>query len=45
MADFIVDNAPEEELVKYYGGNFCKSSVIEGGYEAEGFFPALGKKR
>jgi PAS domain S-box-containing protein len=44
MADLIVDNASEKELARYYGDNYWKSSVAEGGYEAEGFFPALGEK-
>ena len=44
MADLIVDNASEEEPTRYYGRNYWKSSVTEGGYEAEGFFPALGEK-
>ena len=43
MADLIVDNAPEAEISKYYGDNYRKSEVIEEGYEAEYFFPALGK--
>jgi PAS domain S-box-containing protein len=43
MADLIVDNASEEELTRYYGRNYWKSSVTEGGYEAEGFFPDLGE--
>jgi PAS domain S-box-containing protein len=44
MADLIVDNASEEELTRFYGRNYWKSSVTEGGYEAEGFFPDLGEK-
>ncbi len=44
MADLIVDGAPEEEFAKYYGGKYRKSQVIEGAYEAEDFFPALGEK-
>jgi PAS domain S-box-containing protein len=44
MADLIVDNASAEELTRYYGSNYWKSSVTEGGYEAEGFFPDLGEK-
>ena len=44
MADLIVDNATEEELTRYYGRNFWKSAVTEGGYEAEGFFPDLKPK-
>jgi PAS domain S-box-containing protein len=43
MADFIVDNAREEEIARYYGDTYRKSAVIEGAYEAEGFFPNLGE--
>ncbi len=42
MADLIVENAPEKEIAKYYGGKYRKSGVIEGAYEAEDFFPDLG---
>jgi PAS domain S-box-containing protein len=42
MADFIVDRAPEEEMVWYYGRKCRKSKVIEGAYEAEAFFPRMG---
>ncbi len=41
MADLIVDNASEDEISKFYAGKYRKA-VIEGGYEAEGFFPELG---
>ncbi|MBC8359338.1 MAG: PAS domain S-box protein [Desulfobacteraceae bacterium] len=44
MADLIVDNAPEEEISKYYGGKFRESNVTNGGYEAEDFFPNIGKE-
>jgi PAS domain S-box-containing protein len=44
MADFIVDQAPEEEMVWYYGRKCRKSKVIEGAYEAEAFFPKMGEK-
>ena len=44
MADLIVDHASEEELTRYYGRNYWKSPVTEGGYEAEGFFRDLGAK-
>jgi len=37
MADFIVDQAPEEEMVWLYGGKCRKSNVIEGAYEAKLF--------
>ena len=42
LADFIVDNASEEDIIKYYGNTYRKSAIIEGAYEAEGFFPTLG---
>jgi PAS domain S-box-containing protein len=44
MADLIVDNAPEEEIARYYGDTYSKSTVIEGAYEAEAFFPTLGEE-
>ena len=44
MADFIVEQAPEEEMAWYYGGKCRKSSLIEGAYEAEAFFPGMGEK-
>jgi PAS domain S-box-containing protein len=44
MADFIVDQAPEEEMAWYYGRKCRKSKVIEGAYEAEAFFPRMGEK-
>ena len=43
MADLIVDKAPLEKIAKYYGRKYKKSTVTEGGYEAEDFFPALGE--
>jgi PAS domain S-box-containing protein len=43
MADFQVDNVPEEELDKYYGGEYRRSAVKKGAYEAEDFFPDLGE--
>ena len=44
MADFLVDRAPEEEMVWYYGRKCGKSKVIEGAYEAEAFFPKMGER-
>ncbi len=44
MADFIVDQAPEEEMAWYYGRKCRKSKVIKGAYEAEAFFPRMGEK-
>ena len=44
MADVIVDELTEEEIVKYCGGMYKKSALIEGAYEAEDFFPHFGDK-
>jgi PAS domain S-box-containing protein len=41
LADFIVDQASENTLIDYYGDKFKKSSIIEGAYEAEDYFPYL----
>jgi len=42
MADLIVDGAPEREIARYYRGKYHKSTVKEGAYEAEDFFPDIG---
>jgi len=42
MADLIVENEPEKEILKYYEGKYKKSKIIEGAYEAEDFFTDLG---
>jgi PAS domain S-box-containing protein len=44
MADFIVDNATEETIAKYYRNDYQKFPVKEGAYEAEGFFSEIGEK-
>ncbi|MFH1350633.1 MAG: PAS domain S-box protein [Pseudomonadota bacterium] len=44
MADFLVDNASEEELSRYYGGEYRTSAVKKGVYEAEDFFPDFGEE-
>jgi PAS domain S-box-containing protein len=41
LADFIVDGASEEEIAVSYAGKYRKSSLIEGAYEVENFFPTL----
>lgn len=41
LADLLVDTASEEEIAKYYGGQYRKSAVVEGGYEAERLFRDL----
>jgi PAS domain S-box-containing protein len=42
MADLIVDAAVEQEIEKNYQGKYRKA-LIEGGYEAEDFFPDFGE--
>ena len=44
MADLIVDQATEEQIVGLYGDKFRASTVIEDAYEAEDFFPELGER-
>jgi len=43
MADLIADEAPANEIEAYYQGKYKESRLIEGAYEAEDFFPDLGK--
>jgi PAS domain S-box-containing protein len=42
MVDFLVDEVPEHEILRHFGDNARKSSLVEGGYEAELFFTNLG---
>ena len=42
MADMLVDELPEKEMARYYGDEYQISTLIEGGCEAEKFFPHLG---
>ncbi|OGO07868.1 MAG: hypothetical protein A2Y92_00955 [Chloroflexi bacterium RBG_13_57_8] len=44
MADLIVEGASDREIEVFYRGKFKKSALLEGAYEAEDFFPALGPK-
>ncbi|PKN63081.1 MAG: histidine kinase, partial [Deltaproteobacteria bacterium HGW-Deltaproteobacteria-15] len=44
LADFIVDGAAEKEIASYYGSRYRRSPSVEGAYEAEEFFPAIGDK-
>ncbi len=44
MADLIVDDVPEDEVARYYGGKYGKSPLIETAYEAEDFFPHFGER-
>jgi PAS domain S-box-containing protein len=43
MADVIVGQMSEEEVEKFYGSSWRKSSLINEAYEAEEFFPHLGE--
>ena len=43
MADLIADEASAGEIEAYYQGKCKKSSLIDDAYEAEDFFPSLGK--
>ena len=42
LADFIINNASEEEIAKQYGEKYRRSLLGEG-YEVEDFFPSLGE--
>jgi PAS domain S-box-containing protein len=41
LADYIVQEATEEQIARHYGGKYQKSTLIEGAYEVEDFFPDL----
>lgn len=43
MADFILDEATEGVISRYYSGRYQKSALMPGAYEAEDFFPELGE--
>jgi PAS domain S-box-containing protein len=43
MADAVVGQMSEEDVRKYYGSSWRKSKIIKEAYEAEEFFPHLGK--
>lgn len=42
LADIIVDKVPEAVIAKFYGSKYRKSTLIEGAYEVEDFFPHFG---
>lgn len=39
LADLVLDGAAEKDIALLYGGSYRRSTVIEGAYEAEGYFP------
>ena len=43
MAELIVDKAPANTIEAYYRGKCKKTSLIDAAYEAEDFFPDLGR--
>lgn len=42
LADLIVDQAMDVAIATFYDSKFKRSELIEGGWEAEDFFPAFG---
>jgi PAS domain S-box-containing protein len=44
MADVILDQTDRLEIQKLYGTHWRESGLIEGAYEAEVFFPTVGKQ-
>jgi len=42
LADLLVDNRSENDIVAYHSNKYHKSALVEGAYEGEGFFPHLG---
>ncbi len=43
MADLILEGVNRRETMKYYGDSWKQSSLIDGAYETEEFFPNLGR--
>lgn len=43
LADLVLDEVTDAVYAKYYGDKYKKSSLIEGAYEVEDFFPRLGE--
>jgi PAS domain S-box-containing protein len=42
MADVVLSQSDENEIMRLYEGRWRKSALIDGGFEAEAFFPSLG---
>ncbi len=42
LADLLVDNRSENDIVTYHSNKYHKSALVEGAYEGEEFFPHLG---
>jgi len=43
MADLVLDGINRKDALKYYGTKWHRSSLVNGAYEAEEFFPNLGQ--
>jgi two-component system sensor histidine kinase DegS len=43
MADLIVDGATSNRIAEHYRGKYKKSGLIDGAYEAEDWFPKMGR--
>jgi signal transduction histidine kinase len=43
LADLVVDRSIEEVIAEYYQGKYEKSVLVDNAYEAQDFFPNLGK--
>ena len=44
LADLIVRDTAKNEILALYGGRGRRSALVDSGYEAEGFFPDLGRQ-
>ena len=44
MSDIIVNELSDKEIKKYYTEKYRKSSLVEGAFEAEDFFPNMGEE-
>ncbi len=42
LADLVLNDASEEEIGRWYGDRFKRSSVLENAYEAEYYYPQMG---
>ena len=43
LADLILEGAPENDMAHFYQGKFRKSQFIDDAFEAEDYFPSIGK--
>lgn len=44
LADLVLDGADEVEIERFYRDKFRKSTLIDGGYEVEDYFPSFGER-